>query len=202
MIVKRYMSKGDLYVHAELHGASSTVIKNHKPDNPVPPLTLNQAGYFRVSNTTASGEYLPGFGIVFWLDETSLGSHMNERRVRDEEGGINDSEDNEPFKELFDSGSENESPDSEYHVNVSNLSTNNQKIMDLTSEVGSLCEITTSGINNTNSQEVSIPTVSPELLDLLEKALELKYGATSVKKYGLDALEMKSKNNNEEEKEQ
>ncbi|MCH96067.1 nuclear export mediator factor NEMF-like, partial [Trifolium medium] len=34
------------YVHAELHGASSTVIKNHKPMQTVPPLTLNQAGCF------------------------------------------------------------------------------------------------------------------------------------------------------------
>lgn len=36
------------YVHADLHGASSTVIKNHKPDCPVPPLTLNQTGCFTV----------------------------------------------------------------------------------------------------------------------------------------------------------
>ena len=28
MIVKRYMNKGDLYVHADIHGASSVVIKN------------------------------------------------------------------------------------------------------------------------------------------------------------------------------
>ncbi|XP_042390963.1 nuclear export mediator factor NEMF-like isoform X1 [Zingiber officinale] len=53
MIVKRYMSKGDLYVHADLHGASSTVIKNHKPDNPIPPLTLNQAGCFTVCHSQA-----------------------------------------------------------------------------------------------------------------------------------------------------
>jgi len=39
------------YVHAELHGASSTVIKNHKPTQPVPPLTLNQAGCFTVCLT-------------------------------------------------------------------------------------------------------------------------------------------------------
>lgn len=39
------------YVHAELHGASSTVIKNHKPLQPVPPLTLNQAGCFTVCST-------------------------------------------------------------------------------------------------------------------------------------------------------
>ncbi|PWA81457.1 ribonuclease H-like domain-containing protein [Artemisia annua] len=111
------------YVHAELHGASSTVIKNHKPDNPVPPLTLNQAGSFtvchnqawnskivtsawwvypqQVSKTAPTGEYLivgsfmirgkknflpphpliMGFGILFRLDETSLGSHLNERRI-------------------------------------------------------------------------------------------------------------------------
>ncbi|KAL6847377.1 hypothetical protein ACP4OV_023230 [Aristida adscensionis] len=53
LIVKRYMSKGDLYVHAELHGASSTIIKNHKPDTPIPPLTLNQAGCFTVCHSKA-----------------------------------------------------------------------------------------------------------------------------------------------------
>jgi hypothetical protein len=34
----------DIYVHAELHGASSTIIRNHDPSRPVPPLTLQQAG--------------------------------------------------------------------------------------------------------------------------------------------------------------
>ncbi|KAL6623576.1 hypothetical protein ACP70R_033455 [Stipagrostis hirtigluma subsp. patula] len=53
LIVKRYMSKGDLYVHAELHGASSTIIKNHKPDTPIPPLTVNQAGCFTVCHSKA-----------------------------------------------------------------------------------------------------------------------------------------------------
>ena len=31
-----------MYVHAELHGASSTIIKNHDATKPVPPLTLQQ----------------------------------------------------------------------------------------------------------------------------------------------------------------
>ncbi|XP_047046843.1 ribosome quality control complex subunit NEMF-like [Lolium rigidum] len=53
LVVKRYMSKGDLYVHAELHGASSTIIKNHKPDSPIPPLTLNQAGCYTVCHSKA-----------------------------------------------------------------------------------------------------------------------------------------------------
>ncbi|PKA52704.1 hypothetical protein AXF42_Ash001685 [Apostasia shenzhenica] len=135
MIVKRYMSKGDLYVHADLHGASSTVIKNHKTDHPIPPLTLNQAGCFtvchskawdskivtsawwvyphQVTKTAPTGEYLTvgsfmirgkknflpphplvmGFGILFRLDESSLGSHLNERRVRGEDEGAFEMED-------------------------------------------------------------------------------------------------------------
>ncbi|XP_078444958.1 zinc knuckle (CCHC-type) family protein isoform X3 [Wolffia australiana] len=146
MIVKRYMSKGDLYVHADLHGASSTVIKNHNPEHPIPPLTLNQAGCYtvcqskawdskivtsawwvythQVSKTAPTGEYLTvgsfmirgkknflpphplvmGFGILFRLDESSLGPHVNERRVRGEEDEAHqppraDSEDAEESQE-------------------------------------------------------------------------------------------------------
>lgn len=252
MIVKRYMSKGDLYVHAELHGASSTVIKNHKPDNPVPPLTLNQAGSFtvchsqawnskivtsawwvyphQVSKTAPTGEYLTagsfmirgkknflpphplimGFGILFRLDESSLGSHLNERRIRGEEDGdgLDESEDTEPFKELSDSGSDQ---DGEDPVKVSDLSTDDkQKLANGSSD-----------INATNSRELSVEekeeeeeashsgnaaTVSPELEDLLDRALELGSGAN--KKYGLHVSQPDSSdnidnndNNNEEKKE-
>jgi hypothetical protein len=70
---------GDLYVHADLHGASSIVIKNHTSDA-VPPKTLNEAGcmaicyssawndrivtsawwvhHHQVSKTAPTGEYL------------------------------------------------------------------------------------------------------------------------------------------------
>ncbi|GIL69667.1 hypothetical protein Vretifemale_580 [Volvox reticuliferus] len=80
LLVKRYFRKGDVYVHAELHGASSTIIKNPAPDQPVPPLTLQQAGcacvcrsrawdskivtsawwvhHHQVSKTAPTGEYL------------------------------------------------------------------------------------------------------------------------------------------------
>lgn len=53
LLVKRYLKKGDLYVHADLHGASSTVIRNHDPNGVVPPLTLNQAGCFTVCRSQA-----------------------------------------------------------------------------------------------------------------------------------------------------
>jgi hypothetical protein len=41
------------YVHADLHGASSTVIKNHNPSHPIPPLSINQAGCFTVCRSQA-----------------------------------------------------------------------------------------------------------------------------------------------------
>ncbi|KAI3763938.1 hypothetical protein L2E82_13936 [Cichorium intybus] len=146
MIVKRYMSKGDL-----------SAIVNHGTQR----LLLVHGGYTLT------------------------------RRVRGEEEGINDSEDTEPFKELSDFGSENEAPDTELPVNVSDLPTDDKKITDLPSEVVSVPEITPSDINTTNSQELE---------DLLDKALELKSAATSAKKYGLKDLETELDKNNQEEK--
>ena len=82
MVVKRYLRNHDVYVHAEVQGASSVIIKN--PDTsgqtPIPPKTLNEAGQMavcysiawdqkvvvsaywvhanQVSKTAPSGEYL------------------------------------------------------------------------------------------------------------------------------------------------
>ena len=81
LLVKRYLRPGDVYVHADLHGASSVVVKNPQgPEHPVPPKTLNEAGQMavcysaawdskvvtsawwveaaQVSKTAPSGEYL------------------------------------------------------------------------------------------------------------------------------------------------
>ncbi|KAL0022374.1 hypothetical protein WJX77_005710 [Trebouxia sp. C0004] len=80
LIVKRYLKKGDLYVHADLHGAASTIIKNHEPEKALPPLSISQAGcacvcrsaawdakivtsawwvhHQQVSKTAPTGEYL------------------------------------------------------------------------------------------------------------------------------------------------
>ena len=55
ILYKKYLSKGDVYVHADLQGATSIVIKN-KPsilDSPIPPSTLSQAGTFAVSTSSA-----------------------------------------------------------------------------------------------------------------------------------------------------
>lgn len=79
MIVKRYLRAGDVYVHADLHGATSCVIKNPS-GGLVPPRSLTEAGtmavcysaawdakvitsawwvhHHQVSKTAPTGEYL------------------------------------------------------------------------------------------------------------------------------------------------
>ncbi|KAK6304137.1 hypothetical protein J4Q44_G00247230, partial [Coregonus suidteri] len=52
IIVKRYLRAGDIYVHADLHGATSCVIKN--PSGvPIPPRTLTEAGTMAVCYSAA-----------------------------------------------------------------------------------------------------------------------------------------------------
>uniref|UniRef100_A0A6G1SM14 Nuclear export mediator factor Nemf n=1 Tax=Aceria tosichella TaxID=561515 RepID=A0A6G1SM14_9ACAR len=52
LLVKRYMKNNDIYVHADLHGASSVIIKNESTD-PVPPKTLTEAGSMAVCYSSA-----------------------------------------------------------------------------------------------------------------------------------------------------
>ncbi|KAF9278298.1 hypothetical protein BGZ88_000644 [Linnemannia elongata] len=136
MIVKRYMKKDDIYVHADIHGAATVLIKNPSDKEPVPPSSIYQAGIMsvcqskawdskivtsaywvradQVSKSAPTGEYLTtgsfmirgkknflppvqlvyGFGLLFKLDESSIGNHLHERRaprIEDGEGeGITD----------------------------------------------------------------------------------------------------------------
>jgi len=55
MLYKRYLRKGDVYVHADLQGAASVIIKS-KPgmlNSPIPPSTLSQAGTLAVATSSA-----------------------------------------------------------------------------------------------------------------------------------------------------
>lgn len=47
-----FFFKGDLYVHADLHGASSVVIKNSGKGD-IPPKTLNEAGTMAICYSAA-----------------------------------------------------------------------------------------------------------------------------------------------------
>ena len=55
ILYRRYLRKGDVYVHADLNGAASVIIKNNPttPDAPIPPSTLSQAGTFSVATSSA-----------------------------------------------------------------------------------------------------------------------------------------------------
>ena len=54
-LYRRYMKKGDAYVHADLPGAASVIIKNNPatPGAPIPPSTLSQAGNLAVCTSNA-----------------------------------------------------------------------------------------------------------------------------------------------------
>lgn len=143
-----------------------------------------------------------GFGILFRLDESSLGSHLNERRVRGEEEGIDDTEQNEPFKEISDSGSDSEKEvvgekdliglSLERPLGEGLSLDSSSKSLDV-SEVGVKQdfsnETTTSGISISNDKERDSSSksaaVTPDLQDLIDRALELGPGTASAKNYGL-----------------
>uniref|UniRef100_A0A914EJD4 Nuclear export mediator factor NEMF n=1 Tax=Acrobeloides nanus TaxID=290746 RepID=A0A914EJD4_9BILA len=81
LLVKRYLRPGDVYVHADIHGGCSVVIRNRNKDMEIPPKTLHEAGSMavcyssawesniaakawwvrndQVSRTAPTGEYLP-----------------------------------------------------------------------------------------------------------------------------------------------
>ena len=55
ILYKRYLKRGDVYVHGDVQGASMLIIKNKlsTPDAPIPPSTLSQAGMFSISTSSA-----------------------------------------------------------------------------------------------------------------------------------------------------
>lgn len=53
MLYRRHLRKGDIYVHADLHGAATVIIKNTAPDQPIPPSTISQAGTLSVATSGA-----------------------------------------------------------------------------------------------------------------------------------------------------
>eukprot|EP01134_Creolimax_fragrantissima_P004497 CFRG4497T1 len=53
LLVKKYFKNGDIYVHADLHGAATCIIKNHAPTEPIPPKTLTEAGAMAICSSAA-----------------------------------------------------------------------------------------------------------------------------------------------------
>ena len=55
ILYKKYLKKGDVYLHADLQGAATVVVRNNPktPDAPIPPSTLSQAGTLAVASSNA-----------------------------------------------------------------------------------------------------------------------------------------------------
>ncbi|PYH85306.1 hypothetical protein BO82DRAFT_380890 [Aspergillus uvarum CBS 121591] len=55
MLYRRYLKKGDVFVHADLQGATPMIVKNRAgtPNAPIPPSTLSQAGNLCVATSSA-----------------------------------------------------------------------------------------------------------------------------------------------------
>ena len=55
ILYRRYLNKGDVYIHADMPGAASVIIKNEPEmsESPVPPSTLSQAGTLAVATSNA-----------------------------------------------------------------------------------------------------------------------------------------------------
>ncbi|OEL14668.1 Nuclear export mediator factor Nemf [Dichanthelium oligosanthes] len=260
LIVKRYMSKGDLYVHAELHGASSTIIKNHKPDTPIPPLTLNQAGCFtvchskawdskivtsawwvyphQVSKTAPTGEYLTvgsfmirgkknflpphplvmGFGILFRFDESSLASHLNERRVRGEDEALQEIEAESRKKQsnpqsddeiASENGSDKETHEDELSRENANIDENsNLGLSALSTDIDTAnfpeplaetqVEENLDNGNSSSKEETVDASVTSQLDDLLDKTLGLGPAKLSGKSSLLSSIPSSSAEDNDD----
>ncbi|CAG9835026.1 unnamed protein product [Diabrotica balteata] len=70
LIVKRYMKPTDAYVHADIHGASSVIIKN-PTGNPIPPKTLNEAGIMAICYSVAWEAKVVTNAYWVWGDQVS-----------------------------------------------------------------------------------------------------------------------------------
>lgn len=69
-IVKRHLKPRDVYVHADLHGAASIIVKNHT-DKDVPPTSLHEAGIMATCNSKAWDEKVVTSAWWVWGDQVS-----------------------------------------------------------------------------------------------------------------------------------
>ena len=53
ILVKRYLRKDDVYVHADVHGAASCILRNRTAGGRIPPMSLLQVGSFCVCHSQA-----------------------------------------------------------------------------------------------------------------------------------------------------
>jgi len=77
ILVKRYLGPDDVYIHAEIHGAASVIVKN-KPRvdgvaKPLPPLTLSEAGNYAIC--MSSGWDSKILTSAWWVSAAQVSKH-------------------------------------------------------------------------------------------------------------------------------
>uniref|UniRef100_A0A8B9C800 Ribosome quality control complex subunit NEMF n=1 Tax=Anser brachyrhynchus TaxID=132585 RepID=A0A8B9C800_9AVES len=97
IIVKRYLKPGDIYVHADLHGATSCVIKNptgtlwggcrgsEEPRGTAgwwSPHCVSASSPARKKNFLPPSYLMMGFSFLFKVDESCVWRHREERKVK------------------------------------------------------------------------------------------------------------------------
>lgn len=53
ILVKKYMQKGDVYLHADYHGSASTIIKNPNRNEEISKITLEEAAVYAAARSKA-----------------------------------------------------------------------------------------------------------------------------------------------------
>lgn len=69
VLVKKYMDKGDLFMHCELHGASVVVLKNPSR-GVVPPLSIEEAATFEVCHSPSWTNNV--LSQVYWVNSEQV----------------------------------------------------------------------------------------------------------------------------------
>lgn len=150
-----------------------------------------------------------GFGLLFRLDESSLGSHLNERKVRGEEEGINDVDKSGSLEEESDSELETDEKLTEDSRSIPYTSTTiPNSVLESQSEINSGQNVSTiSNAEARDSLEVStkdrnamttvdtenvydVASVTPQLEDLIDRALGLGSATTSGKHYKVETSQV------------
>lgn len=169
----------------------------------------------QVSKTAPTGEYLTvgsfmirgrknflpphplimGFGLLFRLDESSLGSHLNERRIRGEgeEEGVDEVEESGSVKEDSDSESDKGVIDEKPTVEALSAAADSAHMVSST-VTGAIDEYPAEDKNTIKDVDSKISdmtgndaaTVTPQLEDLIDRALGLGSTTLSSPKYGLE----------------
>uniref|UniRef100_A0A6U1AHC6 NFACT RNA-binding domain-containing protein n=1 Tax=Rhizochromulina marina TaxID=1034831 RepID=A0A6U1AHC6_9STRA len=71
-LVKRYLRPGDAYVHADMHGASSCILRNKDPKGlaPLSPVALHEAGCMTVCRSAAWSSKI--FANAWWVHASQV----------------------------------------------------------------------------------------------------------------------------------